>query len=94
MNKKSELKRQMHYEAELLVASFEWAENQLRRLIYDLEQAEDNYDFELSDKIEQKINLMLARIANEDKNVEKFVEKYGRLMNEKEKSLFNPRKKE
>jgi hypothetical protein len=94
MNKKSELKRQMHYEAEMLVASFEWAENQLRRLIYDLEQAEDNYDFELSDKIEQKINLMLARIANEDKNVEKFVEKYGRLMNEKEKSLFNPRKKE
>lgn len=91
MNKKAERRRQMIYEAELISASFEWAENQLRRLLFDLEEAQKNYDVVSEEKLDKKINLMVIRIRNEDKNLKKFLKKYEGLMNEKEKSLFNSR---
>lgn len=83
----------MNYEAELLTASFEWAENNLKRLLFELEQAQLNFDVIREESIGKQIRMMLKRIEIEDKNVEKFVKKYGGEMNEKEISLFNTGKK-
>jgi hypothetical protein len=86
-------KEEMLKEAILLLRSMEWTEVRIKRLLWQLEQAEKKFDEELQNSLRVSIQGMLSRIKKEDKNVESFLEKYKDILNEKEKSLFNFREK-
>jgi hypothetical protein len=80
-------------EALLLLRSMEWTETRMKRLIWDLEQAEKNFNEPLQIRLRTNVKTMLVRIKQEDINVERFLKKYKGMLNEKEKSLFNTREK-
>jgi hypothetical protein len=89
-----DLRHQMVYDAVVILASVEWAEKEIEKLLPKIDLAQKRNDPKEIEKLEFQLKTICLRLAKEDDNIEAYTKKYKEMVdNEKKKMLSNPRKK-
>ena len=80
---KISLKEQMLEDALIIIESAEWGMKRFDEKVKELEKAERRSDFPKAERIKLEIEDILRRLNKEDKNMENFMAKYHKILNDK-----------
>jgi hypothetical protein len=88
----SDLQKEMLREANLILDSIDWLENQIDKKIILFDKAMEISDFEVLKNVELEIETLLLKLHKEEENMDNYMIKYRKLIkDEKEKILHNPK---
>lgn len=89
-----DLKHLMLADSRIILKSIDWTEIEINKKLLELEQAIDNYNYELAESIKNQILNLNRRLNRELKNMDGYMVKYRKLIqNEKEALLSDFGKK-
>lgn len=81
------LKERMIFDAVLILSSVEWTQLRIEEKLLEIEQAQINNKFDTLQELHNQILSLLARLEREKINMDKYMIKYRRLVNERKKML-------
>lgn len=91
---KSDLQDEMVREANLILESIDWLENQIDKKLLLFDKAVTNSNFKLLKTLESDIENLVAKLHREEENMEGYMIKYRKLVHdEKKKMLYDSRQK-
>jgi hypothetical protein len=82
------IKDQMISEALLIITTIEFIGKQIEKLMLEFEEAINNKDYSRAEQIEQEFLSCKRKIKHEDENIDKFMSKYKKIIEDEKKSIL------
>lgn len=85
----TKLKKEMIANATLILKSVNWTEQEIKKYLIQLEDAEKNFETEKIDQLEPIIRGLIKKLNLELRNMDQFMIHYRKAIDEKKKMLPN-----
>lgn len=87
------LKERMIVDSIFILSSVEYIHRQIREKLLEIDAIEANYRFDELPQLRAEVLALLAKLNQEEKRMDEYMAKYGKLVNEKKALLSCPRSK-
>ena len=83
------LKQRMLTDSLLIIKSVFWVENQINQKSLEFEQAIDDDNYEKAELIKDQMGVLIARLRMEERNMDAFMVKYRKLVQDEKQTLLS-----